>query len=717
MSMTRNQTIPITRRKRLFAVLAVAVGLCLAAVGIVPAANATQSTGGNELVGTTSPGLDIFNTQQAFGYRYGPSIIRNSDGSFDMWTCAPGSGGPWDEVMYRHSTDGGNTWSADQAVLTATAGSADNFSVCDPGVFVDGGYYYIGYTSTANSTGFQNNLFVARSTSPTGPYAKWNGSGWGGNPAPIVTYTGPSNGYGAGEPSFVVRNGVISAYYTWIDGTVNETRLETAPSSANWPASLSSPTTVIVRPGDGNLQGSSLGIVEDSTDIKYSDALNEYIGITVENRLEANSYVRMYTSPDGIHFTISDLIDHDQHGYAANIGISGDSQGHINTTGPNFIAYAYGPTRGDWATRLSPISFSTQLSGTDFEGFSGPGTSPWTGGTGTWGESGGAMTNTSTGGTNWIGRPGVVFSNAVYSYNVSLSGATESDAWEGLTFSQLSPGDSYGTSGYMVFLRANGNVDLWKAGAGVVVGDTATGTNPTTSTVPVKVVKNGAEIQVYVGSATTPQIDYFDSGSPYTSGYMGLATTYTSASFSAFVVSNNVNDAFTTESQTQWTNVAGSWAWSSGHSYTQSNATADPAAATYGGQIYGDASYTASVELANPGSPQSWVGLNVLKSSPTTTYTGDGYIAYLRANGNVSLFKTGVGDLVSNVATGTNPVGNYVQLKVVVSEETIKVYVGTSTEPKIVWTSSTPLHAGYIGLDTVDTQVNVQSFGVNTQAQ
>ena len=160
-------------------------------------------------VTATDSGYDIFTPTEGtdWGYRYGPAILLNQDGSIDAWFASPGtkSGDEMDWFTYRHSDDGGKTWTDEKVVLYPTPGSLDYLSVCDPAVFYYEGYYYIGYTSTIDNTngGLCNSTFLARSENPDGPFEKWNGNGWGGDPWPIIYYTGPGNGWGEGEPSFV----------------------------------------------------------------------------------------------------------------------------------------------------------------------------------------------------------------------------------------------------------------------------------------------------------------------------------------------------------------------------------------------------------------------------------------------------------------------------------------------------------------------------------
>ena len=147
------------------------------------------------------------------GYRYGPSMILNADGSLDVWSASNGPGDYVDVVNYKR-------WSADfkkstmeVTALTPTAESYDCGEVpcaCDPGVIKFGVWYYIGYTAKW--------ICVARSRNPQGPFLeKRTGDGWGENPAPFISYDGKPRYFGAGEPSFVVVDDTLYIYYSWCD--------------------------------------------------------------------------------------------------------------------------------------------------------------------------------------------------------------------------------------------------------------------------------------------------------------------------------------------------------------------------------------------------------------------------------------------------------------------------------------------------------------------
>lgn len=289
------------------------------------------------------------------GYRYGPSVFVNADGSLDAWFAAPGAQGEWDWISYRHSPDGGENWTDEVRALYPTPDSMDFYSTCDPGVVKFGGYYYIGYTSTIYEQGICNNVFVARSKTPQGPYEKWDGAGWGGAPAPIVYFDEDWHSWGAGEASFVVRGGTLFIYYTWTSrdaqgNLVNQTRVSTADAeNENWPATMVNRGVAADR---STVPGS------DSMDVKYVEDYGKFIAVTTSERLGENSYVSVYESNDGLTFDLVNKLKTNISYFCHNSGISSRPNGHIRLSDKQYIAYAYGPRWGVWATRLQAVSIS-----------------------------------------------------------------------------------------------------------------------------------------------------------------------------------------------------------------------------------------------------------------------------------------------------------------------------------------------------------------------
>jgi hypothetical protein len=312
----------------------------------------------------TNIGITIYEPPvgKDYGYMYGPTILINPDKSIDVWASSvprsetEGNGiyNGWDSIRYKHSSDNGKTWTDWAIVLEPTAGTVDALSTCDPGVFKMGEYYYIGYTSTINQKGTQNNVFVSRSKNPNGPFEKWTGSGWGTKPKAVTNYTGDPNSGGCSMPSFLVKDNTVYMYYTYQDENGGSQRLATAPADdPNWPAKLTVKGDCIITGGEGS-----------PSDIKYSDSLGKFIGICAINMYEYQSYINVYESTDGINFKVSGMIKENTKPYLHNAGISSAPNGHIDVSMQNFIGYAYVPNGGDpkwgwWAMRFAPISITS----------------------------------------------------------------------------------------------------------------------------------------------------------------------------------------------------------------------------------------------------------------------------------------------------------------------------------------------------------------------
>lgn len=310
-------------------------------------------------------GYDVYQafSNYRYGYRYGPTILINENGSYDMWLASIGGfSTEADWITYQHSDDGKN-WTFEKSVLQPTGNSLDSYSVCDPGVIYFNGYYYIGYTSTTyyKTDGLYNSGYVARSKNPDGPYEKWNGSGWGGDPVPVVKFDGweMHNGacWGAGELSFVVVDDSLYVYYTWRGlnssfNQINQTRVSIADATdENWPATLEYQGIALNYSSDG----------QDSADFAYIKEYDKWIGVATVRMREDNSSIVVYQSDDGVKFTkITELNTNVMVG-CHNIGISKRLNGQISINDDLLIGYSYaGPSAssiwGKWNTRIQKIN-------------------------------------------------------------------------------------------------------------------------------------------------------------------------------------------------------------------------------------------------------------------------------------------------------------------------------------------------------------------------
>lgn len=290
-------------------------------------------------------GYLIYNPHGNYGYRYGPSIILNEDGSYDVWFSSPGnSDTEWDYITYYHS-ENGTSWSSGEVVLRPTPGSKDECSVCDPGVIYFNGYYYLAYTSTDDyeRNGYNNSVFVARSIYPDGPFEKWNGTGWGGDPEPFIPYEGDPSYLGNGEPSFVIVGEELYVYYSHTDQAGSRTRLAKADLSENWPATVHEVCEVLKWKAN------------DSLDVVYDNDLDMFFAFTIKYRMDSNSQLILCQSDDGESFTQADWTTTMIEEYAHNCGVSKGKDGHIYSEDDLLVGYAFGERWGIWPTKFQKI--------------------------------------------------------------------------------------------------------------------------------------------------------------------------------------------------------------------------------------------------------------------------------------------------------------------------------------------------------------------------
>ena len=308
-----------------------------------------------------------------YGYRYGATMLKDENGGYNMWLASAGYQ-EMDWIVYQHSDTNANraSWTTERVVLQPTGDSRDRASVCDPGVIYFNGYYYLGYTATSSTSnaGYNNSIFVARSKDPDGPFIeKWNGSGWGYDPAPMIHFDGPtvfvndgtSPVWGCGEPSFVVVDDVLYVYYRWVSyGTdvsgnmklIWQIRVSTADATdENWPATLRYMGTLTDKSNDSR--------DHDSVDVAFVKDYNKWVAVGCNDVRTENSCITVYQSNDGISFTEVNEIRTNVMTGCHNIGIAKDLRGHIDPEDGTYVCYAYAGTNGawgHWSTRIQPLN-------------------------------------------------------------------------------------------------------------------------------------------------------------------------------------------------------------------------------------------------------------------------------------------------------------------------------------------------------------------------
>lgn len=320
----------------------------------------------------TDSGFDVFvpGSANRMDYRYGPAVLQNADGSLDAWFSAPGDGyREYDYITHKHSEDGGETWSDEKVVLAPTPNSPDALSVCDPAAFFYDGYYYLGYSSTISKRekGLCNSTFIARSKHPDGPYEKWNGQGWGGNPVPLIYFDGVVLGWGSGEPSFVIVDDLLYIYstkdsYSAVPERIRLTEVRTANlKQADWPAHLCYEGIAVNRSDtDAETAGEDAYVYEDadSWDVAYVEEAAKFIAVDANRRFSSDSCLLYYESNDGVHFERVSEVNTNVIKRCHNCGIMKDGEGHIEKGAPVMLAYAYGGSNrtawGVWGTRFAP---------------------------------------------------------------------------------------------------------------------------------------------------------------------------------------------------------------------------------------------------------------------------------------------------------------------------------------------------------------------------
>lgn len=214
---------------------------------------------------------------------------------------APSDVGYSSQIRYytASSAEVSAVWADEGEVALAPAkDKADGSYATEPSVVKIGDYYYMTYTASATpKEKFDNNLFVARSTSPDKDFQKWNGTSWGGDPSPVIAadLVREDTYYGAGGSCLVVKDGQIYLYYTYCgDGIVYDIRLATADANdPNWPAALTDHGVVMNR-------GAYSGKNVSATCVRYIEEQGCFQGICCVDVDSPASYLAVWRSADGI---------------------------------------------------------------------------------------------------------------------------------------------------------------------------------------------------------------------------------------------------------------------------------------------------------------------------------------------------------------------------------------------------------------------------------
>ncbi|MHB8964006.1 MAG: chitobiase/beta-hexosaminidase C-terminal domain-containing protein [Saccharofermentanales bacterium] len=342
--------------------------------------------------------------------------------------------------------------------------------------------------------------------------------------------------------------------------------------------------------------------------------------------------------------------------------------------------------------------------------------SRWTKNTGTWMIESGEFSQSNQALSNAMATMSdSPFTNNTIRFKLKIvSDNGDSGNWAGVTFRKTNPSDNYTNSGYLLFLRNNGNLQLLKGGAYQTILATYSSGQAPSSLVPIKVVLNGNNIKVYWNEETSPVIDVNDSA--FTSGYVDLINYQTHSHYDDIVIQNiDVHRFLDTFAGTdsQWTKNSGTWAIESGE-FSQAEQGLGLAMATVAGKMFSDFSMRYNLKIVNNnGDSGTWAGVVLRKTNSSDTYVNSGYLLFLRDNGNLQLLKGGAYQtILATFSTGVTPISGMVGIKVVLKGSNIKVYWNGGYIP-IIDVDDSGFSSGYTSLVTGSTHSHFENVVID----
>jgi hypothetical protein len=694
----------------LFSVLALVLSLLLSGVSTASA----QPSPRQSIALMTSPGADIFRPESSTPYEMGLSLsVDQAAGRVDQWNCSIGRTGA-QVINYRAQTvpPPSPLWSPPTTVLEPTPGSFDGLGVCDPSVVKVGDYYYMAYTGTATDPILADHyVFLARSTSPNSGFVKWTGTGWGGGtPAPIIP-TVRLDGYGTGQPSLVVRNGVMYVFYEYHSRSVWQTRLSVAPLGTDpttWPTRLEARGVAIEHPGFDTTVTCPTGGMTESTDVKYVPQSSSFTAVTTNAAGFKFSALQTWESTDGLHFTQAITQNGDYQRYPRDPAVVSDQQGNVMNNSYRGVAFNYGTgTCGPWNTRWSELDYPSVPTGWVDQPLTTT-AADWRPRVGQWEMDSGAYHQNDT--FTWYGYStldqGRIGANATIDFDVKAQ--FDVDPLAGVQFGQLKPNDTYEDSGYLL-TYGDYTVQLWKGDDLIGVAKSPNGPNSYKYFTHVRVVTSDGSIYVYArtgnsyGDMLAPLISASDADDPFLGGYVSLATRgNTSAAFQHFTISDNLAPASV---PSDWGQSTGTWNFG-GPTTLYAQASENKIYRQNAGAMgqYGDGAYTATIRLGAGSDPNAWGGINLTNAKMVPDWGPGGYLIFLRRNGKLGVFKGGVGQIVPDQPTDVNPVAAAVKMRIFKTGEYIQVYLNDETTPALNYQdlSGSPVIGGW-GLATLGT--------------
>ena len=206
------------------------------------------------------------------------------------------------------------------------------------------------------------------------------------------------------------------------------------------------------------------------------------------------------------------------------------------------------------------------------------------------------------------------------------------------------------------------------------------------------VIQSGSAIKAYLNGDPAGGLSVTDADHPYLGGYLGLMTYDGTGDFRNLAVGDNMP---TWGTQDDWVSRAGDGDWAFvGDSFIKNDSiygqinlrTITTAGITRDVQL-GDGTYTASINTLFSDNDE-WGGLALTNDGITRSWSTGGYVVFLRGNGNLGIYKAGVGQVVADVATGSIPWRRAYRVRVVKTGPNFQVFFEDQPDPLINWTDT-----------------------------
>jgi alpha-L-rhamnosidase len=184
-----------------------------------------------------------------------------------------------------------------------------------------------------------------------------------------------------------------------------------------------------------------------------------------------------------------------------------------------------GVHKGTLTFPAGSITFTSPPRGKNFTDDFTRGSAAWQEGSGAWKVDSGSYTQTDASAAAVTGIKALSWSDATYEFTCQITHSDDSSGWAGFGFRKAAPDSKHDDGGYLVYLRENGDIELF---AGKVLASVKAGLDAS-KPVKFKVVATGDRIQVYLNDGSSPRIDVRDDTS--SDGFAGFETSGVQASF------------------------------------------------------------------------------------------------------------------------------------------------------------------------------------------